>query len=717
MSLLDRIAFGSSYYPPHHTPDDWVHDLDRMASCGLRVIRTAELLASWDRIEIAKHEYDFGWLDRLFELAGERGIKILLGTGSCCPPIWMAAEFPDLPVLSRDGVRYPTGAVWSWACRNHPELLKELERWIRVLAARYGEKHELLGWQIDNEPSHPCQPRGSGELDFYCYCPYTEERFRDWLRQRYETPETLSEAWRWDPTNHRYSDWSQVRAPRALPIEWGVVTAWLDWRRFVVDDLAAFIAWQRQLLHQLTPNLPATTNVLAWSRFDPFGVLMGHDARRLAAVVDAIGFDIYPSIRRRFLEQPESVPLYLDYARSIAQRAERELWVTEAESGPLHGWVLGPDHPTSATDILRLNAEAIGAGARLFLYQGFREWNCIPIHWGALVDLRGRPTPRLDAAAAVARAVEAETDLFLEAESALPDVVILHDFDNAAVIEGMAAGSFLRDALWGAYTAFAGGGFEVGFASSGDLERLQCRLLVLPFTMVVPAETATALAEFVASGGTVLAFAKVAMLDGRGWYWDLRPGAGLDELFGVEEESIEVVDEQIAVAVPRTDRLPGWDGGDVDGYWHRQLLSLRPGTEVLGRFHDGSPALVYRRHGAGRAFLFATHADVAVKRLAAPATEELLQSIAAAAGARRLFRAERASDGLPRVWARRRRNGNRSIVTVTSTADEATEAVVLADATAARDLVLGESLPIEDGVVRVPVDARSARIVLLEELA
>jgi hypothetical protein len=62
-----------------------------------------------------------------------------------------------------------------------------------------------------------------------------------------------------------------------------------------------------------------------------------------------------------------------------------------------------------------------------------------------------------------------------------------------------------------------------------------------------------------------------------------------------------------------------------------------------------------------------------------------------------------------------RRSGERSIVTVTSSSDEPAEARVLVEAGSARDLVSGELLPVENGGVRVHLDARSARIVLLEE--
>lgn len=109
--LLEGVHFGASYYPPHHATADWERDLDQMAEAGLTVIRTAELIASWEQLEPAKGDFDFAWLDRLFDLAGDRGQQVLLGTGSASPPIWMTTEYPDLPIVSRDEVTYPTNAI------------------------------------------------------------------------------------------------------------------------------------------------------------------------------------------------------------------------------------------------------------------------------------------------------------------------------------------------------------------------------------------------------------------------------------------------------------------------------------------------------------------------------------------------------------------------------------------------------------------------------
>lgn len=701
MPLLPDVPFGSSYYPPHHDPADWPRDLDRMAAAGLTVIRTAELLASWDRIEVARHRYEFGWLDRIFDLAAERGIRVLLGTGSQNPPIWMLDEWPDLPVKSRDGTPYPTATMWGWACKDHPGYRAEVDRWVRVLAGRYADRPNLLGWQIDNEPGYPFIPWRRDAMDLYCYCEHTEVAWRDWLRVRYGDLDALSDAWRWDPTHHRYSAWSQVRAPRSMPVEWGVVTAWLDWRSFTAERLADFVGAQSELLHQLSPGHPTSTNVFIWSRHDAFGVQMGMDPWRLAGRVDAIGYDLYPSIDERFLREPEYVAMYLDYARSCAGATGSELWLNEIESGPLNGWVLGPDHDTTAADITRINADVLGAGSRLTLYQGYREWDCIPIHWGALVDLHGEPTARYTAAGAVARAAVAETDLLRDAEPRPPAVAILIDVDNAVVCQGMAAGEVLLDCVRGAYRALHG--FEVGFVTPAEVAGCPARLLVLPFAMVLAASTGVALAAYVERGGHLLSFAKAGMLDGRGWYHRTRPGAGLAELLGVVEADIASTAEPVPVELPGV--------GMLYGGLHRQRLRPVDGaTVVRGRFPDGAPALTSRRQGAGVAWACGTHLDLGVLRYGDPG---FLGWLARSAGARPLWSAEPAADGLPRMWARCRWLGDRALVTVTSTDAAPRIARVAVAGASARDLLTGAALPVGDRLT-VEVAPMGSRIVVVE---
>jgi beta-galactosidase GanA len=602
MSMPTQPAFyrGCSYYPPHHDPDDWDRDFRRMAEAGFNAIRTAELLASWDQIEREPRQPDFSWLDRAFELGNRYGLKILLGTGACCPPIWMLDEHPDLPV-----------AGWSWACIDHPAYLAESDRYLHQLLDRYEDHPALLGWQIHNEPGYPFIPKQGHVAEWFCYCAHTARKFRAWLRTKYGTLDALNIAWRWDPTHHQYRDWDQVKPPRATPVEWGVATAWLDWRTFCTQNWTALVRRQHEIIKARNPGRPTTINL--WSEGTDFTGRLAVDPWQLATVVDAIGYDLYPGLKKYGIPErkrepggPAYVSWYLNFGRSTAIHAGKAFWLDETESGPLDGWIKGPKYTTTPLDIKRWYLETIAHGAKLMLYQGYREWNCIPIHWGALVDLHGEPNDRYRMAARVNDVVRRHESLITAAQPPRAEVGLLYAHDNMLVAASMAAEDFSRRSMLGLHEAIWAAHHPIEFVTPDYLGAAPYRVLFLPFTILITAGAAAGLRRFVERGGTLVAFAKCAMLDDRGWYWNTRPGGGLDEAFGVREREIYYRPDPFSL----TATLAG-TRTRVKGFHHQQWLDVAPDAQVLGAFDDGTPAVVQRRFGRGRAVYIASHVDIA----------------------------------------------------------------------------------------------------------
>ena len=523
------IHIGSSYYPTHYNEADWEQDFALMAEYGHTAVRTGELITAWDALERQPQEVDFSSLDRFFELAGKNKLRVLLGTGACSPPHWLRVKHPDLSVVDRDGHSYPPGAMWSWACINHPAYLAEAKRYLDQLLERYGKRDELLGWQIHNEPGYPFVPRaGAKRADWYDYNPHTIAAFRKWLQEKYGTIDKLNEAWAWIPTCIGYTSFDEVDAPRRTPEEWGIPNAWMDWRRFCADNWNAFIRLQHEQIKARTPDLPTMTNVYG-AGVDNDGRL-GIDCWTLPQQVDAIGYDLYPGSRPGYSLTSRFPSWFLDFALSTALNSKRPLWLPELESGPIGGWADGPAHATSAADLRRWALMALARGSQMLLFQGFRAWERLPLHWGGLLDWNGEKTPGLDVPQELAGFCQQHQELLEQARPQRARVRILHSQDSQV----FGANTGWPGNMQTIYEPLAQLGYALEFVHAGaDLAELDCELLLLPSMLMLEEAAIEQLTAYVEGGGRILTFPRTGMLDDSCQLRQQRSG-GLSTLLGVK---------------------------------------------------------------------------------------------------------------------------------------------------------------------------------------
>jgi beta-galactosidase len=74
--------------PPKTRSRNGERDAELMAAAGINVVRIGEF--SWGLCEPEDGKFDFGWLKRVMDVLGERGIQVVLGTPTAAPPIWLA---------------------------------------------------------------------------------------------------------------------------------------------------------------------------------------------------------------------------------------------------------------------------------------------------------------------------------------------------------------------------------------------------------------------------------------------------------------------------------------------------------------------------------------------------------------------------------------------------------------------------------------------------
>jgi beta-galactosidase GanA len=595
--------YGASYSPLIYPEEEWAPDLRKMQAASMNLVRIGDVHGSWDRIEPQEGHLRLDLLARFYTTAADYGIRVLLSNGTACPPLWLARKYPDVRLLSSRGERYPLAASYHWACIHHPGFLAEARRYTAALAEFAATQPNHFGWQISNELGFPFMPaHGRDELGLYCYCQHCKARFREWVQAKYGTLEALSHAWTWSTTAFWYNAWEDVEPPEALPYAWSGVTRWIDWRLFWQDAFADFAGWQHALIHNIDPDHPTSVNTFNFKSHDRFGTFMGLDQWKIAQRVDHVGYDLYPGSGDKLKTRPEHNSIFLDHGRSVSRSAGADFWLHEMESGPINGWVLGPDHNTGPDDILRNGLEALGHDVKLGIFMPWREWDYQPIRWGALVDLDGAPTPRHDAAAELGQFLQAHADFLLDAHVPRGEVAILETKPNAIFFRGLDQERPLFQAQRGAYRAFWELGYRVDFVTSAQLLEGAAegyRVVALPLMALLSAEAAEALRAYVEGGGLLVGFARCATLDRRGWYHHPLPIAPLRDAFGLCG----------VTADDRADDPVTFGGQTYAGHMKRDLVQPAAETEVLGTFPDGRPAVTLASCGAGHGLYFATQAD------------------------------------------------------------------------------------------------------------
>lgn len=319
------MYFGVDYHPEHwvfpyagtaENPEGrWAEDVRLMSEAGVNVVRMGEF--AWGLYEPEEGCFDFEWMRRAMDLFAEAGIKVVLGTPTAAPPVWLAAKHPEILPIDENGLTKHEGTRRA-CCLNNGVFWEYSQKIVRALAGALGKHPQLIAWQIDNGLA--------GHGTDVSFNPETCHDWQEWLRAKYETVERLNQMLGlrfWGQTVGRFED---VPMPRRAPTIHNPALI-MDWMRFSSDTTIAYVRMQAELLRELTPGIPITNNLRAlWRNFDHFD---------MAEVLDFVSLDSNAAIKTRSAELACEIDMMRSLKKTGVNTPDGDcgFWVIEQKAG------------------------------------------------------------------------------------------------------------------------------------------------------------------------------------------------------------------------------------------------------------------------------------------------------------------------------------------------------------------------------------------------
>lgn len=601
----DRLLLGGDYNPEQWPDGTLEDDVARMAEAGVGFATVG--VFSWALLEPEPGRYEMAWLDRVLDRLHEAGVVVDLATATASAPPWFARLHPDGLPVTRDGQRLSHGSRQTW-CPSSPDFRERSLALVGELARRYHEHPALGMWHVGNE---------FGCHNLMCFCDTSAAHFRRWLVDRYGDLDALNEAWGTTFWSQRYTELDDVVPPRrttAIPNP----TAELDWRRFCSDASLAQHVAERELLHELSPGVPVTTNFMVGFSFD------GLDYWRWAPEQDVVSNDHY---RGAHLAHPEvDLALSADITRGLAGG---DPWVLMEHSTSAVNWQpVNPLKPQG--QMLRDSLSHVARGADTV---GFFQWRASAAgaekYHSGLLPHAGTDTRRFREVSELGRVLAACAEVAGSRTEARVALVV--DYESWWTTDASSVPSTLHRYLDEVH-AWYGATWRAGLTVVGEHVEHDLTgydVVIVPSLNLVTDAGAARVAEAAEAGAQVLLTYFSGIVDREdhirlGGY----PGAFRDLLgVRVEEFAPLLAGRTTTLRTPAGSPVPALDR--VSGTIWSEWLQALPGTDVVATFDDGpaagDPAVTRRAVGSGAAWYCAT-------RLDEHGTDAVVAALAEAAG-------------------------------------------------------------------------------------
>ncbi len=600
------MRFGADYHPEHWVfPYDgteenpeaaWERDAELMARAGMDTVRMGEF--SWGLSEREEGKIDFAWLRRAMDVMTSKGLKVVLGTPTAAPPIWLSQKYPEILPLDEQGLRRNEGTRRAY-CMNSDKYWEMSKKIVRAMAEQLGNHEALIAWQIDNGIG-----RHSTE---YSFNPETRRDWHAWLKAKYETIDNLNDMLGLRVWGQVVSDWDQVPMPKHAPAPHNPALL-TDWRRFSSDTCVAYVRMQADLLKELTPKISTTTTLRPWAcEFDYFDMAEAVDfvsvdsnaAARIDANRVACGLDLMRCLKPEGSKLPDGTSGY---------------WVMEQKAGAVNWQDVNAQARPGAIRLFTYQLLSRGASGVLYFY--WRQPRIGPEKFsGGVITHDGSGSNRVYEEVRQMGEEINRLRPILEGTKMVADAcIIISHQSHWAINQPQQPNRHFNqhEHIQLFYNALHDRNILVDFAppprTDEDSERLQkYKVVIAPSLHMIEAGESDRLALYVHNGGTLISSCNTGLVDEHhfvptgGWPYEMQ------DLFGLKILEFDAMP-------PGEENHLNFKGTFPSSHLHPARLwmdLIEPTTaQVLGTytkdFYAGKPALTINEFGNGRAIYFGT---------------------------------------------------------------------------------------------------------------
>jgi beta-galactosidase len=579
------ITTGIYYYPEQWKESQWERDIKKISDMGYEFVHIAEF--AWFKMEPEEGKFDFAWLDKVVNLCVKYNLKVLMCTPSATTPTWMRLNYPETFIMDGHYIRAENGTRGLESIVN-PKYRMFVEKIVTEMGRRYGQNKNVIGWQLDNEP--PALPD---------YSPSSQEAFRQWLKNKYKTIDSLNSAWGTAFWSQWFNSFDQVIIPNTNLVGWwgNNPHALLDLKRYSADSEADFLDFQATTLRKyISKNQYITTNYTA--------VCTGADPRRTKKL-DFATYTAYPNGgsdnigNQGFrLGDSKAVLFASEYYKSIGGVSG----VMEMQPGPVN-W--GGYNPLLLPGTVRMWLyHSFAAGGKLACSYRFRQilYSAEQYHSGVIQTDGVTPSPGGEDYIQFNKEIKElrqkyQPGVKVPEKLAARSTAILWNLENYWTIDRQK-----QTRQWDAWNypvKFLEIGKSLGapvdvIPETADLSTY--KFVIVPAYEMVDSALVRKWNDYASNGGHLIITCRTATKDRNGHFWEAETAAPISGLIGAK--------------VKATDMLSNYAKGDIlmkstHYNWNNWADLLGPGknTEVLAsfdnQFYKGKASVVKHLVGKG----------------------------------------------------------------------------------------------------------------------